>query len=60
MKTLFISFLVAGGLFSSSTTPMPTANESLDHDCEVTVGSNTVKCNDCNCEKILRDLLKAQ
>lgn len=60
MKTLFISFLLAGGLFSSSATPMATAEESRAYDCEVTVGSNTVKCNDCNCARILRRLLAAQ
>jgi|GEM_PF-2965364 hypothetical protein len=60
MKLLFLSIAMAGSLSFSAAPTVNIAEESARfHDCEVTVGTTTVNCNDCNCRKVLRDLLKA-
>jgi len=61
MKLFFLSIAMAGGLsFSASPTVNVAEEGARFHDCEVTVGTTTVNCNDCNCRKVLRDLLKAE
>jgi hypothetical protein len=59
MKTILFSMLLAGGIWSSSATA-PNATADLPHKCEVTVGDKTVKCDRCNCKKILKMLLAAE